>query len=55
MIQVILIPEIAPMKNMIFNIILGSTVIYEIFGPLVAKYAFSRAGEIEESSNKKTN
>jgi Kef-type K+ transport system membrane component KefB len=47
-IQVVLIPEIAPLKQLIFNIILGSTIVYEIFGPMLAKIAFKKAGELKE-------
>jgi len=47
-IQVVLIPEIAALKQLIFNIILGSTIVYEIFGPMLAKIAFKKAGELKE-------
>ena len=45
-IQVVQLPEIAPFKDLIFNIILGSTVVYEVLGPFVAKIAFKKAGEM---------
>jgi NhaP-type Na+/H+ or K+/H+ antiporter len=48
-IQVVNNPSVAPYKKLIFNTILGSTIIYEIFGPVIAKWAFRKAGEMEVS------
>lgn len=47
-IQVVQIPEVAPLKSVIFNIILGSTIIYEVFGPVLAIFAFKKVGELND-------
>ena len=48
-IQVVQIPEVAPLKDIIFNIILGSTVVYEVFGPVLSKLAFTKVGELKKA------
>lgn len=45
-IQVVHIPAFSQIKDLLFNIVLGSTIIYEIAGPLLSRYAFLKAGEI---------
>ena len=43
-------PATSDIAAMILAIILTSTLIYELFGPLVSKYALSKAGEIPENA-----
>jgi len=45
--QIIHLPEFRSNKELIFNIILGSTIIYEIFGSLMAKYSLESTGDIK--------
>ena len=40
-------PDTAKAGAMILAIILTSTLIYELFGPMISKYALTKAGEIE--------
>ena len=47
LIQVIHIPKFQPYKELLFNIILGSTIIYAFIGPILAKYALMKAGDIK--------
>ncbi len=47
LIQVVHLPTFIPMKDLLFNIILGSTIIYEVLGPLLSRYALKKAGEIK--------
>lgn len=47
LIQVVHLPQFVEVKYLLFNIILGSTIIYEVFGPFLSRYALSKAGEIK--------
>lgn len=38
--------EVAIYKNVLINTVIGSTIIFEILGPLTAKIAFKKANEI---------
>ncbi|MBC7098075.1 cation:proton antiporter [Candidatus Bipolaricaulota bacterium] len=40
------VPELAPMADVLVNVIIGATVIHELVGPFTAKFALERAGEI---------
>jgi Kef-type K+ transport system membrane component KefB len=46
LIHVVHLPAFIPIKDLLFNIILGSTIIYEVLGPLLSRYALDKAGEI---------
>jgi Kef-type K+ transport system membrane component KefB len=41
-------PDFGVIANPFINIILGATVIHEVIGPVVSKYALKKAGEIKE-------
>lgn len=43
----------SPMVQIVLNIILASTIIHEILGPLFTKFALKRADEIKEESSSK--
>lgn|GEM_PF-4887887 len=47
-IQVVQIPAIVPYEEVIFNIILGSIIVNEILGPILARIAFKKVGEIQK-------
>lgn len=47
LIQVVHLPTFVTIKELLFNIILGSTIIYEVLGPLLSRYALNKAGEIK--------
>ena len=47
-------PNTAPAGAMILAIILTSTLVYELFGPMVSKYALTKAGEIPTEENETT-
>jgi Kef-type K+ transport system membrane component KefB len=47
-IQVVQIPAIVPYEEVIFNIILGSIIVNEILGPILARFAFKKVGEIQK-------
>lgn len=40
------VPEMAPFADTLINVIIGSTVIHEFAGPLTAKWALKKSGEI---------
>ncbi len=40
------LPEMAPFADTLINVIIGSTVIHEFAGPLTAKWALKKSGEI---------
>lgn len=40
------VPELAPLADVLVNVIIGATVIHELVGPFTAKFALERAGEI---------
>ncbi len=40
------VPEMAPFADTLINVIIGSTVIHEFVGPLTAKWALKKSGEI---------
>jgi Kef-type K+ transport system membrane component KefB len=39
-------PDLEPIGDIVMSIVIGATVIHELVGPLVAKFALTRAGEI---------
>lgn len=44
-------PAFADMTDIIISIIIGATVIHEVIGPVLAKFALKKAGEIKPSDN----
>ena len=40
---------LAPISHILLNVVIGATVIHELIGPLAAKLAITKAGEIETS------
>lgn len=38
--------ELSAMSDVILNVVIGATIIHEVIGPLVSKFALQRAGEI---------
>ncbi|MCB0362584.1 MAG: hypothetical protein KDD35_07675, partial [Bdellovibrionales bacterium] len=45
----LLLAEMAPFENIkmtVLNLIIGATIIHEVLGPLLTKYALGKAGEI---------
>jgi Kef-type K+ transport system membrane component KefB len=46
LIQVVHLPQFIQVKSQLLNIILGSTIIYEFFGPILSKYALEKSGDI---------
>ena len=40
-------PDFSVLSNEFINIVLGATIIHEVFGPVISKFALKRAGEIE--------
>ncbi len=44
-------PEVEPIKSILINAILGSTIIYEVLGPVLAKLALRKAGDIPASKS----
>ena len=42
-------PETAEAGALIIAIVLSSTLVYELFGPMISKWALSRAGELPET------
>ncbi|MGB2983643.1 MAG: cation:proton antiporter [Candidatus Bipolaricaulia bacterium] len=42
-------PALAPISDILLNVIIGATVIHELIGPLTAKLAIMKAGEAERS------
>lgn len=43
-------PALAPVSDILLNVIIGATVIHELIGPLTAKVALQKAGEFAEAS-----
>ncbi len=43
-------PALEPFANTLINVIIGCTVIHEFAGPLTAKWALSRAGEMHKET-----
>ncbi|MCA9401604.1 MAG: cation:proton antiporter, partial [Candidatus Omnitrophica bacterium] len=41
-------PAFASFSNVLINVILGSTVLHELFGPVISKWSLTKAGEISE-------
>ena len=41
-------PTFQPLADIIINVIIGSTIVHEIIGPLFSKYALKKAGEINQ-------
>ena len=46
LLQLMHYPEVQPFQELLFNIVLGSTMVSEVLGPLASKIAFRAAGEI---------
>jgi len=44
------VPEFAPIADILINIIIGATVIHELVGPFLAKFALQRAGELKKTA-----
>lgn len=42
--------EFPELGGIVINVVLAAVVVYELLGPVVAKYAFVKAGEIQQSS-----
>jgi len=40
-------PAFSGMADIIISIIIGATIVHEIIGPVLAKYALKKAGEIK--------
>jgi len=47
-------PAMTAYAPIITTVVLSATLIYELFGPLITKWALKKAGEIQEPSGKKT-
>ena len=45
--QVLHLPEFVDKKDLIFNVILGSTIIYEVIGPILSRYALVKSKEVK--------
>jgi Kef-type K+ transport system membrane component KefB len=45
--QVLHLPQFSSNKDLILNIILGSTIVLELLGPVLSKLAFKYAGDIK--------
>ena len=41
-------PALAPISNILLNVIIGATVIHELIGPLTAKIAIMKSGEANQ-------
>jgi hypothetical protein len=39
-------PAFSSISDIIINVIIGATIIHEISGPIICKFALKRAGEI---------
>jgi len=39
-------PEFAPVADTFIGIVIGATVLHELIGPIMAKLALSRSGEL---------
>lgn len=39
-------PSFASMSDIILNVIIGATIIHEVFGPIISKFSLKKAGEI---------
>ena len=45
-------PAFNALSDIALNVIIGATIVHEIIGPVIAKYALTRAGEISKSDKK---